>query len=105
MSARAGRGLGQGAGLLLIAALPACVMVPQTHETYDPDCRTVTRQMTLEPAVLGSFRACSNEGCAALLVAAGAVAAASLVISGSIVIVGNVAYWFERQGRCQRASP
>jgi hypothetical protein len=37
-----------------------------------------------------------------LLAAAGATAEASAVISGSIVIVGNVVYWFEKQGRCLR---
>jgi len=39
---------------------------------------------------------------AAVLAAAGATAAASAVISGSIVVVGNVAYWLGKQGRCQR---
>jgi hypothetical protein len=35
-----------------------------------------------------------------MLVAMGAVTAASAVVSGSIALVGNVVYWFERQGRC-----
>ena len=37
-----------------------------------------------------------------MLAAMGAVTAASAVISGSIALVGNVVYWFERQGRCGR---
>jgi hypothetical protein len=32
----------------------------------------------------------------------GLVTAASAVVSGSIALVGNVVYWFERQGRCKR---
>jgi hypothetical protein len=86
-------------------ALSACVVVPQTREVYDADCRTLTRQMTLETAVIGGFQSCSGDGCAAMLAAMGAVTAASMVVSGSIALVGNVVYWFERQGRCNRPLP
>ncbi|CAD5372340.1 exported hypothetical protein [Rubrivivax sp. A210] len=82
------------------ALLAACVVVPQTRETYDAECRTMKKQMTLETAVVGGFQRCHGDGCLALLTAAGAVTAASAVVSGSIAIVGNVVYWFERQGRC-----
>jgi hypothetical protein len=58
------------------------------------------RHMTLEMAQIGYFGRCSGQGCAELLVAAGAVAAASAVVSGSIVVTGNIVYWFEKQGRC-----
>jgi hypothetical protein len=84
--------------------LQACVMVPRTNYNYDPECRTVARQMTLEPVQVAGFGGCSNSGCAYLLVLAGATAAASTVVSGSIVIVGNIVYWLENQGRCQRAA-
>jgi hypothetical protein len=30
------------------------------------------------------------------------VAATSAVISGSVVVLGNVAYWLEKQGQCNR---
>ncbi|MDB5859621.1 MAG: hypothetical protein JWQ76_3310 [Ramlibacter sp.] len=83
-----------------VLLLAACVMVPVTVGVYDPECGTVARQMTLQPVQLAAIQGCSNQGCAVLLVAAGATAAASLVVSGSIAIVGNVAYWLERQGRC-----
>jgi hypothetical protein len=86
--------------LACAALLTACVVVPQTREVYDAECRTLTRQMTLETAVVGGFRSCTGEGCTAMLVAMGAVTAASAVVSGSIALVGNVVYWFERQGRC-----
>ena len=43
---------------------------------------------------------CHNQGCAATLVALGAVTVASAVVSGSIVIAGNVVYLFEKRGRC-----
>lgn len=80
--------------------LAGCIVVPQTQSVYDPECRTVTRQVTLEAAYIGGFHSCAGEGCVAMLAAAGFVTAASVVVSGSIAIVGNVAYWLERQGRC-----
>ena len=92
-------------GLLpALVALQACIVVPQTREVYDPECRMLTRQMTLETAVLGGFQSCAGDACVAMLAAAGAVTAASVVISGSIALVGNVVYWFERQGQCVRQS-
>ena len=83
--------------------LQACVIVPRTQEVYDPECRVIAREMTLQPVQIAAFGGCSNHGCATLLVIAGATAAASAVVSGSIAIVGNVVYWLEKQGRCLRA--
>ena len=88
----------------LCASLAACIVLPQTREVYDPECRVLTRQMTLETAYVGSFQRCVGDGCLALLSAAGVVTAASAVVSSSIALVGNVVYWFERQGQCMRAS-
>jgi hypothetical protein len=87
----------------LLILLQGCVVVPRTREVYDSECRTLTHQMTLEAAVLGGFQSCSGDGCVAMLAAMGAVTAASAVVSGSIALVGNVVYWFERQGQCNRA--
>lgn len=89
-------------GLAIVLSLSACIMVPRTTEVYDADCRISSKHMDLQPLQIGRFSHCHNQECAALLVAAGATAAASTVISGSIVIVGNVVYWFEKQGRCER---
>lgn len=89
--------------LVLAALLPACVLVPVTTEVYDAECRVMSRQMELAPIQIAGIAGCNNQGCAALLVAAGATAAASAVISGSIVIVGNIVYWFEKLGRCNPA--
>jgi len=83
-----------------VLTLQACVVLPQTRDVYDPECRTLTRQVTLEAAYIGGFHACAGDGCLAMLTAAGVVTAASAVISGSIALVGNVVYWLERQGRC-----
>ena len=88
----------------LVMVLAGCIVVPQTREVYDPECRMLTRHMTLETAVIGGFQRCSGDGCLALLTAAGAVTAASAVVSGSIALVGSVVYWFERQGQCLRAA-
>jgi hypothetical protein len=98
------RGRGALAAAVMLA-VSGCVVVPQTREVYDPDCRILTRQMTLETAVVGGFQRCQGDGCMALLTAAGAVTAATAVVSGSIALAGNVVYWFERQGRCNRTPP
>jgi len=90
------------ATLALALLLHACVVVPRTDSVYDDDCKVQRRQMTLEVYQVGAFGGCSNDGCVALLVGAGVVAAASAVVSGSIAVVGNVVYWFERQGQCFR---
>jgi len=85
----------------LVALLTACVVVPRTDTVFDHNCQIHRRQMTLEVQQIGVFRACANDGCVALLVGAGVVAAASAVVSGSIAVVGNVVYWIEQQGQCR----
>ena len=92
------RAAAAGAALLLAG----CIVVPQTTYRYDPDCRIVARRMELQAVQVAAIGGCSNEGCAALLAAAGLTAAASAVVSGSISLVGNVVYWLERQGQCRR---
>lgn len=93
------------AALASALCLSACVMVPRTTEVYDAECQVMARQMDLQPVQVAAIRGCSNRECGVLLAAAGATAVASTVVSGSIVIVGNVVYWFEKQGRCQRLPP
>lgn len=58
--------------------------------------------MELQAVQVGALGQCRGNECAALLAFMGATAAASAVVSGSIVVVGNVAYWFEKQGECRR---
>jgi hypothetical protein len=87
--------------LSLAALLAACVVVPRTDSVFDHDCQMQRRQMTLEVQQIGAFGGCVNDGCVALLVGAGVVAAASAVVSGSIAVVGNVVYWLEQQGQCR----
>jgi hypothetical protein len=87
---------------LLALMTTGCVFVPVTTEVYDPGCRIQAKEMTLQPVQVGGFANCRGNECATLLVFVGATAAASAVVSGSIVVVGNVAYWFEKQGRCNR---
>ena len=81
-------------------ALGACIYVPRTSVVYDEGCQIEARRMTMQPVQIGALGHCQGQGCAELLVAAGAVAAASAVVTGSIVVTGNVVYWFEKQGRC-----
>jgi hypothetical protein len=78
------------------------VYVPRTTDVYDAECRIQAKHMVLEMQQIGVFGRCSNDGCVALLVAFGAVAAASAVVSGSIVVAGNVVYWYEKHGQCTR---
>lgn len=85
---------------LCAALLPSCIVVPRTVEVYDPECRVVARHMDLQAVQIGYISRCSNEGCAALIVAAAATVTATAIISGSIVVIGNTVYWFEKQGRC-----
>jgi len=93
--------------LVAVAALlvAGCVVVPTTRESYDPECKMLKREMTLEVGKVGSFQRCGGDECAAMLAAAGVVTAATAVVSGSIALVGNVIYWFERQGKCAKAAP
>lgn len=90
-----------GGAVLLLAG---CVLVPRTVHGYDTECRVTVRHMELQPVQIASIQHCANDGCLALLAAAGATAAASAVISGSITVVGNVVYWLEKQGSCRPAS-
>ena len=89
-------------GLLCVMALAGCVVVPVTRDVYDPDCRLMRREVTLEAAVVGQFHSCGGQECTALLVTLGVVSAASLVVSGSIALVGNVAFWLEHEANCKR---
>ena len=91
-----------GVALVTLLALQACVVVPATREVYDPECKVMKRQMTLEMAAVGGFQSCGGDACKAMLVAMGAVTAATAVVSGSVAMVGNMVYWFERQGQCAR---
>ena len=95
-----GRPTSRLAAALLAASLGACVFLPETTTRYDPDCGVTQRHMTLKAYQIAAFGGCRNEGCAELLVIAGAVSATSLVISGSIVVVGDAVYWLERRSRC-----
>jgi hypothetical protein len=90
--------------LLPLAALltASCIYLPRSTAIYDEECRVMALHMELETTQLEGFARCSNQGCVALLAAAGAVTAASAVVSGSIVVAGNVVYWFERRGRCNK---
>jgi hypothetical protein len=74
----------------------------RTEQVYDGDCQVIANHMTLEAVQVAAIQGCSNEGCVLLIVAAAAVTAVSAVISGTVVVVGNVAYWVERNAQCHR---
>jgi hypothetical protein len=88
----------------ICAALQACVVfLPSTIEVYDPECQVVAKRMTLQEVQVAAIGSCQNQSCVAMILAIGATAAASVIVSGSIVIVGNIAYWLERQSTCRPA--
>src|SRR5205823_5893293 len=70
--------------VVAVLLLGGCVYVPFTTVVYDEECRIEARHMAMQPVQLGALGHCQGQGCAELLVAAGAVAAASAVVSGSI---------------------
>jgi hypothetical protein len=77
------------------------MIVPRTISTYNADCRVVEKHITLEAQQVGAVASCrNNTECAGLLAFYGVVAAASAVVSGSVAVVGNAAYWLEKQGQC-----
>ena len=101
-SVRRHAGLGRGC-VLLCAVLQGCVYLPRTTQVFDTECRVMVNHMVLEGGQVAAIQQCANQGCVALIVGAGVVAAATFVISGTIVVAGNVAYWFEKKGRCESA--
>lgn len=88
--------------LVVVVLLQGCVMVPRTVESYDAECRTRARHMVLDAVQVASIGSCSNQGCGVAVAVAGVTAAASVVVSGTIAVAGNVVYWLEKQGRCER---
>ena len=60
----------------------------------------MANHLVLEGGQVAAIQRCENQGCIALIVAAGVVTAATVIVSGSIVVVGNVASWLERKARC-----
>lgn len=89
------------AALLAVPVLSACIVVPRTVMTYDPACRMVAREMTLQAVQVASIGGCANQACVTLVAAAAITGLASTVVSGSIAVVGNAVYWIERQGQCR----
>lgn len=94
------RRLARSAALAALVLLHGCVVVPRSATVYDARCRVYAQQMVLQVEQVGVFAGCANEGCVALLMAAGAVTAVTAVVSGTIVVAGNIVHWFERRGDC-----
>jgi hypothetical protein len=95
------------AAVLALALLAGgCMVVPRTTHQYDPDCQLVHKRVTLDVQQVNAVAHCgSGADCAGQLAFLGLVGAASAVVSGSVALVGNVAYWLERQGQCRPPDP
>lgn len=87
--------------VLAIIVLGGCVFLPVTTTEYDAECDITKRHMVLKPHQVEAFVGCQDEGCAALLVLAGAVTATSVVISGSVAVIGEAVYWLEAKRQCR----
>lgn len=87
--------------LVTLCLLQACMYLPRTTQVFDAECQVISNHMVLQEVQVAAIQRCANEGCIALIVAAGIVTVASVVISGTIVVAGNVAYWFERRSQCR----
>ena len=93
---------------VLAGALCAgCVIVPVQVDGFDYDCKMVTHHVELQAIQLRAIYGCeanrsvSNiQVCEVAVIGALGLAAASAVVSGSIMVVGNVAFWVERQATC-----
>lgn len=86
--------------LSVVTLLSACVYVPRTTLVYDHECKEMAKHLVLDGGQVAAIQRCENQGCVALIVAAGVVTAATVVVSGSIVLIGNIVYWLERRSRC-----
>jgi hypothetical protein len=93
------------AALLAAASLQACVFVPRSTQVYDAQCQAVSRRLELQEVQVAAIGGCRNEGCVALVLAAGVVGAATAVVSGTIVVSGNIATWLEKQVQCRAPAP
>ena len=90
--------------IVVSALLQACVYLPRTKEVYDVDCQITSKHMELQPVQIAAIAHCVHNDCVVILAAAAATAATSAIISGSIVVVGNIVYWFEKQGQCKKGN-
>ena len=90
----------RAASVISAVFISGCIYLPQTSTTYNAECKIDERHMTLEGRQVAEIANCSNEGCTAMLIAAGVVSAATAVVSGSVVVAGNVVYWLEKKGQC-----
>ena len=89
------------------ALCSGCVIVPVQVDVFDYDCRIVTHRVELQTVQLRELYGCEAgrqianiQVCELAVIGALGLTAASAVVSGSIMVVGNVAYWAERQATC-----
>jgi len=81
----------------------SCVYYPKKIEYYDAQCDITVKKLVLETKEMQD--ACSSKNSndssrAACLVGVISLSALSAIISGSLVVVGNTAYWLEKEGKC-----
>jgi hypothetical protein len=94
------RALRLGAAIAVVL-LQACVFTPRTVHFDDPNCQGSRRETVLDSRVVEGYKACADGPCRADALLGAIGSAATLVVSGSIYVVGNVAYWLERQVNCK----
>jgi hypothetical protein len=83
--------------------LQACVFTPRTVNFDDPNCQGTRKEMVLDSRVVEVYKTCTDGPCRADALMGVIGSAATFAVSGSIYVVGNVAYWIERQVNCKPA--
>lgn len=97
--------------IILVVALSfvtsSCIVVPKKVPYYDEGCQIVANKLELtteQYSILASINQCADDACVTEITSAvlgvALVVPVSAVISGSIVVVGNTAYWLQKQGNC-----
>ena len=89
--------------ILLSLLVSSCVYYPRKIEHYDAECKITFNTLELETKEMKDACAKTNSNDpsgAACLTGILTLSAASAIVSGSLVVVGNTAYWLEKEGRC-----
>lgn len=83
--------------------ISSCVYYPKKIEHYDAQCDITFKKLELETKEMKDACSRPNSNDAAgmtCLTGVLTMSAVSAIVSGTIVIVGNIAYWLEKEGRC-----
>jgi len=91
---------------LISMGLWGCIVKPNFVESYDHQCRTIKKKVTLtveEMTSIGEVDCDGNSDCKdefiGQIIGSSLLLPISAIISGSIALVGNTVYWLQ-QDKC-----